>query len=113
MGSDHRVVVRLATTKSSTVAMRERVSLGRRGEPPGRFALRERVTIDGVAVLDHATEFAPGALLGPGGQGSGTTMTTEVVIGAVLPPPRVSVAEGCMCSAVHLAPNCALVTTLR
>jgi urease accessory protein len=111
MGSDHRVLVRLAATKSSTVTMREGVSLGRRGEPPGRFALRERVTIDDLAVLDHETVFAPGALLGPGAQGAGSTMTTQVVIGAVLPRPCVSVTDRCAHSAVHLTPNCALVTT--
>ena len=71
--------------------MREGVSLGRSGEPPGRLALRQRVTIDGDAVLDHETVFAPGALLGPGAQGaSGRNSTTEVVIGAVLPTHRPS-----------------------
>jgi urease accessory protein len=113
VGSDHRVVVRLSATNSSTVTMHEGVSLGRRGEPPGRFALRERVTIDDAAVLDHETVFAPGALLGPGAQGTATTMTTEVIIGAVLPQPCVSVRDGCMHSAVHLSPICALVTTRR
>jgi urease accessory protein len=111
MGSDHRVVMRLSATTSSTVTMGEGVSLGRRGEPSGRFALRERVTIDNVAVLDHETQFAPGALVGPGAQGAGATMTALVVIGEVLPQPCVSVGDGCMHSAVHLSPNCALVTT--
>jgi urease accessory protein len=113
MGSNHRVVMRLSATTSSTVTTREAVSLGRRGEPSGRFALRERVTIDNIAVLDHETTFAPGALVGPGAQGSGTTMTTEVVIGALLPQPCVSVSDHCMHSAVHISPNCALVTTRR
>jgi urease accessory protein len=110
-GSDHHVVVRLAATSTSTVTMREGVSLGRYGELPGRFALRERVTIDGVAVLDHETVFAPGSLLGPGAQGAGRTMTTEVVIGAALPIPSAEVTEQCVRSAVHLSPICALVTT--
>ena len=61
MGSDHHTMVRLSATSSSTVTMREGVSLGRHGEPSGRFTLRERVTIDGLAVLDHETVFAPGA----------------------------------------------------
>ena len=112
VGSDHRVVVRLSATGTSTVTMREGVSLGRSGEPPGRFALRERVTIDGVAVLDHETAFAPGALLGPGAQGGGRTMSTEVVVGGVLPAPSVQVTEHWLSSTVHLSPTCALVTSL-
>jgi urease accessory protein len=112
MGSDHRVVVRVWAKSSSTVSLREGVSLGRRDEPPGRFALRERVTIDDVAVLDHETMFAPGALLGPGAQGARRMMTTEVVVGAVLPAPCVEVTDHRLRSAVHLSPLCALVTTL-
>lgn len=111
VGSDHRVVVRLSATSTSTVAMREGVSLGRTGELPGRFALRERVTIDGLAILDHETVFAPGALMGPGAQGGGRTLATEVVIGAVLPPPSVEVTDHCLRSSVHLSAICALVTT--
>jgi urease accessory protein len=111
MGSDHRVVVRLSTTSTSRVTMREGVSLGRNCELSGRFALRERVTIDGLAVLDHETVFAPGALMGPGAQGSGRSLTTEVVIGGVLPQSSVEVTDRCLRSAVHLSPICALVTT--
>jgi urease accessory protein len=111
VGSDHRVDVRLSATSTSTVAMREGVWLGRAGEPPGRFALHERVTIDGIAVLDHETQFAPGALLGPGAQGGGRSMFTDVVIGSDLPPLGVTVTAQCLQSTVHLAPRCALVTT--
>lgn len=110
-GSDHRTVVRLAAAGSSTVAMREAVSLGRHGEPPGRMALRQRVSIDGVAVLDHETVFAPGVLLGPGAHGSGRAVTSEVVIGRVLPEPGAEVADGCVRATFHLSPRCALVTT--
>ena len=111
VGSDHSIVVRLTATSSSTVTMRECVSLGRSGEPPGRFTLRERVTIDGEAVLDHETAFAPGPLLGPGGQGDGRRMTTEVVVSSVLPVPAVELTDSCMRSTVHLSSRCALVTT--
>jgi urease accessory protein len=111
VGSDHRVVVRLSATSTSTVMMREGVSLGRTGELPGRFALRERVTIDGAAVLDHETVFAPGALMGPGAQGHGRNVTTEVAIGEMLPRPAVEVTEHCLRSTVHLSPICALMTT--
>ena len=111
VGSDHRVVVRLTATSSSTITMREGVSLGRSGEPPGRFTLRERVTIDSVAVLDHETAFAPGPLLGPGAQGDGRRMTTEVVIASVLPECAVEMNDCCLRSTVHLSPCCALVTT--
>jgi len=111
MGSDHRVDVRLSTTGTSMVSMREGVSLGRSGEPPGRFALHERVTIDGLAVLDHETVFAPGALLGPGANGGGRSMTSLVVVGSDLPTPCVDVSEHCMRSSVELSHNCALVTT--
>ena len=51
---------------SEMVVDHEGVSLGRSGEPSGRFALRERVIIDEVAVLDHETVLAPGVLIGPG-----------------------------------------------
>ena len=112
MGSDHRVDVRLAAAGTSRVAMCEGVSLGRSGEPPGRFALHERVVIDDFAVLDHETVFAPGPLMGPGAQGRGRSMTSEVVVGADLPAPFVDVTEHCMRSTVHLAVNCALLTTL-
>ncbi len=111
VGSDHRIVVRLAAAGSSRVVMREGVSLGRRGEPSGRFALRERVSIDEVAVLDHETVLAPGALMGPGAQGSGRNLNTDVIIGSDLPPPDVSVTARCVQATVHLSPNCALVTT--
>jgi urease accessory protein len=111
IGSDHRVGVRLSATSTSTVAMREGVSLGRTGEPSGRFALHERVTIDGIAVLDHETVFAPGPLMGPGAQGAGRSMTAEVLIGTALPPPGSSVTPERVQSTVHLAPNCALLAT--
>jgi urease accessory protein len=111
MGSHHRIDVRLSATGTSKVAMLEGVSLGRTGEPTGRFTLRERVTIDGLAVLDHETEFAPGVLMGPGAHGGGRIMTTEVRVGTDLPTPHVEVTEHCLRSAVHLSPICALVTT--
>lgn len=110
-GSDHRSVVRLSATSTSLVTMCEGVSLGRHGEPSGTYALRERVTIDGRAVLDHEVVFSPGALMGPGAHGDGRTMTTEVQIGPQLPDPRVQVGDHCLCSTVHVSPLCALTTT--
>jgi hypothetical protein len=92
--------------------MREGVCLGRHDETPGRFALRERVVIDGVALLDHETTFATGALMGPGAQGTGRTMTSEVIIGPCLPKPATVVSDNCLHSTVHLSPICALATTL-
>ncbi len=111
VGSDHSVVVRLSATGSSIVTMHEGVSLGRHGEPPGRFALRERVIIDGVAVLDHETVFAPGPLLGVGAHGGGRSMASVVAIGRALPNPCVEVTDGRLCSTVHLSPVCALTVT--
>ena len=111
VGSDHRATVRLSATSSSLVTMHEGVSLGRHGELPGRFALRERIDIDGVAVLDHETVFAPGPLLGPGAQGRGRNMTTEVIIGRVLPEASVEVTASYLRSTVHLTPTCALITS--
>lgn len=111
VGSDHRVFVRLDASSTSTVTMREGVFLGRHDEPPGRFVLRERVAIDGVAVLDHETTFAAGALMGPGAQGAARTMTTEVFIGSRLPEPVAVVSDNCLHSTVHLSPICALAIT--
>ena len=111
MGSNHRAVVRLAATGTSMVTMHEGVSLGRHDEPPGQFSLRERVTIDGVAVLDHETVFAPGGLMGVGAHGSGRRMVTEVAVGRALPEPCVEVTDRCVRSTVHLSPRCALTVT--
>jgi urease accessory protein len=111
MGSDHRVNVRLDATSTSTITMREGVFLGRHGEQPGRFVLRERIVIDGVAVLDHETAFASGALMGPGAQGMARSMSAEVVIGSRLPDPVAVVTDQCLHSTVHLSPVCALAVT--
>ena len=113
VGSDHRSTVRLDAASSSTVRMCEGVSLGRYGEQPGRFSLRERVVIDGVAVLDHETVFAVGALLGPGAQGPGRSSTSEVVVGSSLPDPVAVVTADCLSSTVHLSPICALTLARR
>ncbi len=67
--------------------------------------------IDGIAVLDHETVFAPGLLIGPGANGRGRRMSTEVVIGSLLPAANVDVTDTCLRSTVHLSPRCALVTT--
>ena len=112
-GSNHRSIVRLEATGSSVVRMLEGVSLGRHGEPPGRFALRERVVIDGVAVLDHETAFATGSLLGPGAQGAGRWMTSEIVISPSLPQPVAAVTVDCVSATVHLSPICALTLIRR
>ncbi|MEY2443483.1 MAG: urease accessory protein [Ilumatobacteraceae bacterium] len=109
MGSDHRSTMRLEACSSATVSVFEGASLGRHGEPPGRFALRERVLIDGVSVLDHETVFAPGALCGPGAQGPARSMSTQVLIGSCLPKPGAVDADGCLQATVHLSPICALV----
>jgi urease accessory protein len=113
LGSDHHSTVRLEAAGSSTVTMREGVSLGRHDEAPGRYALRERVVIDGVAVLDHETAFAVGALMGPGAQGSLRSMTTEIVVGSLLPEPVAVVAAECLSATVHLSTVCALTVTRR
>ncbi|MGZ4805367.1 MAG: urease accessory protein UreD [Ilumatobacteraceae bacterium] len=110
-GSDHRVNLRLDATSTSTVTMREGVFLGRHGEQPGRFVLRERVVIDGVAVLDHETAIATGALMGPGAQGNARTMSTTVLIGPHLPDPAAVVTDHCVHLTVHLSPICALAVT--
>ena len=111
IGSDHRTTMRLESTGSSIVTMREEVSLGRHEEPPGRFTLRERVVIDDLAVLDHETTFATGALMGPGGQGAQRCMSTEVIIGSCLPDPTAVVTDDCLHSTVHLSPICALMVS--
>ena len=110
-GSDHRTVLRLTASASATVAVREVVSLGRHGEPPGTLALRQRVTIDEEPVLDHETDFGGPALAGPGGHGAARTITTVLTIGAALQPASVQLAEGCTSGTFHLSPTCALSVT--
>lgn len=109
-GSDHLTSMHITASASSAVQVCEAVSLGRHGEPPGRLALRQRVVIDGAAVLDHETVFAPGALLGPGAHGPARTVSSTVVIGTALPAPGATVNPGEVGATVHLSPVCALVT---
>jgi urease accessory protein len=110
-GSDHRTIVTVDAAASAVAVIREGVSLGRHGQPSGRLALRQRVTIDGCAVLDHETEFAPGALSGPGAQGNGRTITSQLHIGGELPPVASHVTDGCSSATFHLSPTCALTST--
>jgi urease accessory protein len=113
-GSDHRTLIRVAAASSSWVTLREVVSLGRHNEPPGRLALRQRVVIDGRAVLDHENVFAPGSLIGPGAQGPAKTITSVVTIGGELPLPGAEVGERRASATFHISPTCALsVTTDR
>ena len=49
--------------------------------------------------------------MGPGANGRGRSMTTEIVIGSVLPPIEIEVTDDCLRSTVQLSPRCALVTT--
>jgi urease accessory protein len=107
-GSDHRTIMHLSATASSKVRMSEGVSLGRHGEPPGRLALRQRVVIDEVSVLDHETVFAPGELMGPGAHGSARTLTSTVTIAAEPPPAMSSVTACAMAATYHVSPGCAL-----
>jgi urease accessory protein len=113
IGSDHRTTMTLSATSTSTVEMCEGISLGRHGEASGRLAMRQRVTIDGAAVLDHETVFAPGALSGPGAHGPGRTVTSVVHIGPELPPPCSTVTPSCVSATFHLSPLCALTTESR
>ena len=111
IGSDHRTVMSLSATSTSVVTMCEGVSLGRHGEASGRLAMRQRVTIDGAAVLDHETIFGPGALSGPGAHGNGRSVTSVVHIGPNLPEPCAQVTDQCVSATFHLSPLCALTTT--
>ena len=111
IGSDHRTVMSLSATSTSVVTMREGISLGRHGEASGRLAMRQRVTIDAVAVLDHETVFAPGALSGPGAHGDGRTVTSAVHIGPDLPPPCSTVTPSSVSATFHLSPIGALTTS--
>jgi urease accessory protein len=111
VGSDHRTVVRLRAAPDARVTVRESVSLGRHREPPGRSALRQRVEVGGVVVLDHETVFGTGALAGPGAQGNARSITSTVVLGVELPAVSSQVTSACVHSTVHLSPTCALTTT--
>lgn len=113
IGSDHRTTMLLSVTSTSTVTMCEGISLGRHGEASGRLAMHQRVTIDGVGVLDHETVFAPGALSGPGAHGDGRTVTSVVHIGPDLPAPCSSVTPTSVSATFHLSPIGALTIESR
>lgn len=108
--SQHRSTMHLSASDSATVSVRESVSLGRHGEAPGHLRLQQRVTIDGVDVLRHDTEFNAGPLLGVGAQGAGQSMCSEVRIGADLPAPVSEVRPEMLRAVFHLSPICALIT---
>ena len=112
-GSRHRTSMHLTAASSSTVSAREGISLGRHDEPPGHLLLEQRVTIDGVDVLRHDTEFDVGPLLGVGAQGSGRSMYSEVRIGNDLPAPASEVTPEFVSAVFLLTPTCALVTQRR
>lgn len=108
--SRHRSTIHLSASGSATVSVREGVSLGRHGETPGHLRLQQRVTVDGVDVLRHDTEFDAGALMGVGAQGAGRSMCSEVRIGADLPAPVSEVRPDMLRAVFHLSPVCALIT---
>ena len=109
-GSQHRTAMHLIATGSSTVSAREGVSLGRHQEEPGQLLLQQRVTIDGIDVLRHDTEFDVGPLLGVGAQGNGRSMYSEVRVGTDLPAPASEVTPELVRAVFHLTPFCALIT---
>ena len=106
--SDHHTTMHLAAARSSTVRVRECVSLGRAGERSGTLATRQRVAIDGASVLDHETVFAPGALLGPGAHGRHRMFVSEIHIGAALPAATAEVSDDCTLATFHVSPICAV-----
>lgn len=110
-GSDHRTMIRLVAASTSQVRLREVVSLGRHGEPSGRLALRQRVTIGGESVLDHETVFGGRALSGPGAQGPARTITSVLTIGDELPAKSAVVGQRCTSATFHLSPTCAVSVT--
>lgn len=106
----HRTTMHLSASGSATVSVRESISLGRHGEAPGHLQLQQRVTIEGVDVLRHDTEFDAGPLLGVGAQGAGRSMCSEVRIGADLPALVSEVSPELVRAVFHLSPICALIT---
>ncbi|MFM2071841.1 MAG: hypothetical protein RLZZ623_2104 [Actinomycetota bacterium] len=108
--SQHRTAMHLRAASSATVSVREGISLGRHGETSGHLHLQQRVTIDGVDVLRHDTEFDTGPLLGIGAHGAGRSMCSEVRIGADLPAPVSEVSSELVRAVFHLSPVCALMT---
>lgn len=111
VGSDHRTMVRLVVAATSSVRMQDVVSLGRHGEPAGRLAMRQRVTIAGAAVLDHETVFGCPALAGPGAHGTGRTMMSVVTIGAPLGSTAPVVSATCAHATLQVSPTCTLALT--
>jgi urease accessory protein len=109
-GSNHRTVMHLSAAGSAAVTAREGISLGRHGQEPGHLLLQQRVTIDGVDVLRHDTEFDVGPLLGVGAQGNGRSMHSEIRIGNGLPEAVSTVDADTLRAVFHLSPICALIT---
>ena len=111
VGSDHHVRTVIEASSSATVRVVDSVSLGRYREPSGVLAVRQRLVIDGAAVLDHETVFGPGAASGPGAQGPLRTIRSEVIVDDAAPTASSSdVGDGWVRGVFPLAPRCALIS---
>jgi len=109
VGSDHEATTVVEAGSDVDVRITETVSLGRHGEPPGRLSLHQRALLAGRPVLDHRTDFAPGALLGAGGHGPGAAFRSTLHLGRHAPTDATSTVTAELVHAVlPLATGCAL-----
>ncbi|MEI6496068.1 MAG: urease accessory protein UreD [Actinomycetota bacterium] len=114
-GSHHRALTSIDAATTATVRFVDAVALGRFNEPGGLLSLRQRLTVGGRAVLDHATEFGPGAAMGPGAHGDMRHICSTVIVSDDAPVAASSDVRPTLLAGVFpLAERCALmVVTAR
>jgi urease accessory protein len=84
--SSHRATMQIDAHGTATARIVESVVRGRHDEPGGTLAVRQRLVVDGLPVLDHEVELGDGSLSGPGAHGNGRTVLSALTLGARFRP---------------------------
>lgn len=110
-GSYHRAITTVDVAAGGVATVAESAWLGRHGEEPGVLALRQRVTLAGVAVLDHETVLGAGHR-SAGAHGPWRSVRSVVSVGEhAAGTVSSSVTDTCAAAVFPLAPGCSLVTS--
>lgn len=85
VGSHHRTTTTIRLATDATLRWADEISLGRFGEPSGRLGMRQRLEIDGRAMVDQETEFGFTASAGAGANGDGRCVLSALLVGDDVP----------------------------